>query len=289
MAARLEPLYHDKNCAVVALSDGGVVVGAQIAAALHCVMMLLMVKEINLPSEPDPLAAINQEGGTTYNNMFSEGQLDEFRTEYHSFIEQTKLEKIHEMNRILGAGGIIRKDLLKQHSVILVADGLPTGYSLDAAVDFLKPVKMERLVVATPLAGVSAVDRMHLAADEICCLSVVENYMTTDHYYEDNHLPDHETIIKTIKHTVENWEDITSAGNHAPLIEFETATTLQSTQPKGKVLPEKPVPSFSLGGRGSHLVPLPQKQATQYGWIKSSRVDMPVFRKSGRLRPRNYF
>ena len=198
--------YRYENCAVVALSDGGVIVGAQIAAALHCVLTLLLIEPIDLPGEHAPVAGINQDGGFTYNNMYSTGQLEEFVSEYHGFIEQAKLQKLSEMNRLLGEGGLIRRDLLRGHNVILVSDGLSSGFSLDAAADYLKPIRAERLIMATPIASVPAVDRMHIIADEIHCLSVIDNYMETNHYYEDNDLPSHETIINTIKSVVLNWK-----------------------------------------------------------------------------------
>lgn len=205
LAAQLVPKYRYENCAVVALSDGGVIVAAQIAMQLHCVLTMLLTEQITLPGEPDPVASVNQDGGFVYNNMFSTGQLEEFTGEYHNLIEQEKLEKLHEMNRLLGQSGLIRKDLLRGHNVILVSDGLSSGFSLDAAADYLKPVKSEKIIVAVPIASVPAVDRMHVLADEIYCLSVLENYMTTNHYYRDNALPSHEVIVKTIQDIVLQW------------------------------------------------------------------------------------
>lgn len=198
--------YRYENTAVVALSDGGVIVAAEIATRLHCVLTMLLTEEIHLPGESDPLAVVNQEGGFTYNNMFSAGQLEEFVGEYHNYIEQEKRLKFHSINKLLGAGGLIRPDLLYGHNIILVSDGLNNALSLDAAAQFLKPIKAEKIVVATPLASVPAVDRMHLLADEIMCLSVVENYMNTNHYYDDNKLPPHPELVKTIETIVLNWK-----------------------------------------------------------------------------------
>lgn len=198
--------YRYENTAVVALSDGGVIVAAEIATRLHCVLTMLLTEEIKLPGESDAVAVINQDGGFTFNNMFSTGQLEEFSGEYHSFLEQEKREKFHSINQLLGDGGLIRPDLLYGHNVILVSDGLNSGLSLDAAQQFLKPIKVGKLIVATPLASVPSVDRMHLLADEIVCLSVVENYMNTNHYYEDNTMPPHEELVKTIEKIVLNWK-----------------------------------------------------------------------------------
>ncbi len=206
LAAKLVPKYRYEDCTVVALSDGGVVIGAEIAIQLHCVLTMLLTEEIKIPGERDPLAVVNQNGGFMYNNMFSAGQLEEFASEYHGFIEQEKREKFHNINQLLGEGGLIRRDLLYGHNVILVSDGLNNALSLDAAVEFLKPIKIARLIIATPIASVPAVDRMHLVADEICCLSVLENYMTTNHYYEDNQLPPHKDLVRTIESIVLNWK-----------------------------------------------------------------------------------
>lgn len=204
LAAKLAK-YRYENTAVVALSDGGVIIGAEIAKALHCVLTMLLTEEIKLPGEANAVAVVNQDGGFTYNNMFSAGQIEGFASEYHTFLEQEKEKKFHAINRLLGDGGLIRKDLLYGRNVILVSDGLQNGLSLDAAMDFLKPIRIERLIVATPLASVTAVDRMHLIADEIVCLNVAENLMNIGHYYENNTMPSHEDLVKTIETIVLNW------------------------------------------------------------------------------------
>jgi len=206
LAAKLLPKYRYENTAVVALSDGGVIVGAEIAKRLHCVLTMLLTEEVKLPGEHDPLAVVFQDGGFTYNNMFSAGQLEDFKGEYHSYIEQEKRLKFHSINRLLGQGGVIRKDLLRGHNVILVSDGLKNALSLDAAAEFLKPLKTEAVIIATPIASVPAVDRMHILSDEIICLDVKENYMDTNHYYENNKLPAHDKIIHTIQNIVLAWK-----------------------------------------------------------------------------------
>jgi putative phosphoribosyl transferase len=206
IAAKLVTKYRYENCAVVALSDGAVLIGAEIAKQLHCVLTMLLTEDIKLPGEHDPLAVINQDGQFTFNNMFSTGQLEEFTSEYHNYIEQEKRVKFHAINQLLGEGGLIRRDLLYGHNVILVSDGLKSALSLDAAMEFLKPIKTEKIVVVTPFASVPAVDKMHIIADEIICLNVLENFMTVDHYYDDNKLPPHDKIVETIKNIVLSWK-----------------------------------------------------------------------------------
>lgn len=206
LAAQLAPKYRYENCAVVALSDGGVMVGAQIASELHCVLTMLLSEEIQLPREPQAIAAINQVGQVTYNPEMSSGEVDEMLSEFRGYIEQEKLTKLHKLNELIGSGGVIDKQMLRGHNVILVSDGFKTGFPLEMAATYLKPIATEKLIVAAPLASVAAVDRMHVLADEIYCLSVVGEYMDTPHYYDRQDVPDHKMAVKTIENIVLHWK-----------------------------------------------------------------------------------
>lgn len=205
LASQMVTKYRYENCAVVGLSDGGVVVGAQIAAALHCVLSLLLTEEITLPRELDAIAGIAQDGSLSYNATYSPGELDELIGEYYQYIEQEKLTHIHNLNHILGKGNTVDKRLLAGRNVILVSDGLSSGFAIDLAVSFLRPISIEKIIVATPLASVKAVDRLHIAADEIYCLSVLENYISTDHYYDQYDVPPHEKVVEIIEQITLNW------------------------------------------------------------------------------------
>jgi putative phosphoribosyl transferase len=206
LAAQIAPKYRYENCAIVALNDGGVMVGAQIAKQLHCVLTLMMSAEISLPREPTAIAGITPDGVFSYNHDFSEGEIDEIVGENRGLIEQQKLEKMHNMNQLLGDSGVMNKELLRGNNVILVSDGIKDGFVLDLAYQFLKPIQTEKLIIATPFASVDAVDRMHVMADEIFCLSVIAEYMDTNHYYDVQDVPSHEAVVKTIEKIVLEWE-----------------------------------------------------------------------------------
>jgi len=205
LSAELVEQYRYENCAVVALSDGAVLVGEQIAAALHCVLMMLLTEDIQVPGEGLSFGAVSQNGGFTYNGMFSTGEIEEYAGEFHGYLDEQKREAFQRMNRLLGDGGIIDSDLLRDHVVILVSDGLDNGASIDVAVDFMKPIRIKRLVIATPTASVPAVDRLHILADELHILDVKDNFMGTDHYYNQNTIPSHEETIAKINQIVLNW------------------------------------------------------------------------------------
>lgn len=207
LAEEIAKKYQNQSCAVVALSDGAVMIGAQIAMKLHCVLMMLQTNAIQLPRENAAVGGISVDGSFTYNSAYSPGQIEDFISEYRTFIEQEKMSKMQAMHHGQGSGSLIRKSLLRNHTVILVSDGLSNGFSLDLAQEYLKPIKTRKLVVATPFASVPAVDRMHVIADEIFCLSVLEDYMTTDHYYETQDIPPHESVVKAVEEIVRHWKE----------------------------------------------------------------------------------
>ena len=197
--------FRYENTIVVSLNDGGVQVGQQIAAQLHCALTMLLIEDIQIPGEGESIGTLNQSGRFNYNGMFSAGEIEEYYSEFHGYLEDQKREKMGNINKLLGAGGIVDETMLREHNVILVADGLSNGASLDAAADFLKPLNITRLIIAVPVASVQSVDRMHIIGDELHVLSVTDNYLDTDHYYDTNDVPNHEATVAALNEIVLNW------------------------------------------------------------------------------------
>ncbi|MEO5950448.1 MAG: phosphoribosyltransferase family protein [Candidatus Saccharimonadales bacterium] len=205
LSEQLVEKYRYENCVVVALGDGGVLVGEQIAISLHCLLTLLIIEDIEVPGESTSFGGVSQTGEFTYNDAFSSGEIDEYTSEFHGYLEEKKREAFQKINRLIGDGGVIDYEMLRDHVVILVSDGLDNGASIDVAMDFLKPLRLQRLIIATPLASVPAVDKLHMVADELHILDVKENFMGVDHYYTNNDIPSHEDTIAKINEIVLNW------------------------------------------------------------------------------------
>lgn len=205
LAQELFERYRYENCAVVSLTDGGVLVGEQIAAWLHCVLTLIIVEDIPIPGEGMSFGGVSQSGDFTYNSMLSQGEVDGYVSEFHGYLDEKKREAFQQINRLVGDGGTIDRDLLRDRVIILVSDGFGDDASLDVALEFLKPIRIQKLVVAAPIATVSAVDKLHIAADELHILDVKTNFMGTDHYYDNNEMLSHEETVKRINEMILNW------------------------------------------------------------------------------------
>lgn len=197
--------YRHENTVVVALSDGAVQVGLQIAAELHATMTMMLMETIDVPGEGEQFGNVDQEGDFVYNGMFSPGQIEDYYIEFHGYLEDQKREKMSLINKLVGSEGIVDEAILREHNVILVADGLPNGSSLDTAVEYLKPLHILRVIIAAPIASVAAVDRAHLLGDELHILGVTDNYLDTNHYYEVSNLYNREETLNLLSSYVLKW------------------------------------------------------------------------------------
>jgi Predicted phosphoribosyltransferases len=205
LATRLFEKYRYENCAVLALNDGGVIVGEQIAAQLHCILTMMIIENIEIPGESLSFGGIAQDGTFTYNSEFSQGEIDEYTSEFHGYLEDQKRQAFERVNRLIGDGGVVDRNMLRDRTVILVSDGFADATVLKVALNFLKPIRIQRLIIAAPIASERAIDTLHVAADELHILDVKANYFDTDHYYEENKIPSHEETIDKINKIVFNW------------------------------------------------------------------------------------
>ena len=205
LAQQLFDKYRYEDSVVLALSDGAVLVGEQIAARLHCMLTMLLIEDIEIPGESLSFGGVSQNGGFTYNGMFSAGEIEAYTSEFHGYLNEKRREAFQKINRLLSDGGVISNDMLRDRVVILVVDGVDNGASIDVAMDFLKPIRTQKVVVAAPVATVPAIDKLHVLADELHVLDVKENFMGVNHYYENNDIPSHEDTIAKINQMILNW------------------------------------------------------------------------------------
>ena len=206
LATQMFEKYRFENCVVMALSNGGILVGEQIAARLHCMLTMLVSETIEVPGESINIGAVSQGGNFTFNSEFSQGEIDEYASEFHGYFEDQKRVAFNKINRLIGDGGVLSEDLLKDHVVILVSDGFNDGAVIGTAIDYLKPVRITKLVMAAPVATIPAVDKLHVVADDLYILDVKENFISTDHYYDDNDIPSIEDSLAKINQLILNWQ-----------------------------------------------------------------------------------
>jgi predicted phosphoribosyltransferase len=105
--------------------------------------------------------------------------------EYHAIFETAKSAALHELHANK-ANDPIDPHVFTGKTVIIVNDFANTGTTFHAAIDFLKPIKTEKLVLVTAVARVNAVDAMHLLGDKLLIMHTTDKDFPSEHYFADN-------------------------------------------------------------------------------------------------------
>ena len=205
MADELMPLYRYENTVVVALSEAGLAVGYQIAVNLHTALRRLLMKTIHIDDESIDYATVMPGGIVAINPSLSESEQGYYYGEYAGWLEEQIREGILSIDRLMGADEISPENM-RGYNVILTDDGINNPTKLEAALTWLKPARVDKVVLACPVISVPALDRAHILCDELHILGVAANYISTEHYYEEDDAPDSDMARRMIDVTINNWK-----------------------------------------------------------------------------------
>jgi predicted phosphoribosyltransferase len=183
LAAALAPYRHQRPV-VLALPRGGVVVAAEIAAALAAPLDLIMVRKIGVPFQPElamgavvdgskPLIVRNDD--VIRLTAVSEAEFQE--------ICERELREIERRRRDY-LGGREAVDV-KGRAAIVVDDGIATGATTRAALRATRARDPARLVLAVPVAPTRTLDELRREADDIVCPESYEDFDAIGAFYDD--------------------------------------------------------------------------------------------------------
>jgi putative phosphoribosyl transferase len=175
--------YKDKdNLLVLALPRGGVVPGFEVAKALNAPLDVLIVRKIGFPGQPEfAIGAVAETGAVSMNRSI----VERYNVSGDYIEEETarKKEEIARRVEMYRGGRSIEK--LGGRTVILVDDGVATGATMKAGIAALKKEKIDKLVIALPVAPPSTADELGNMADEVICLETPEDFAAVGGYYYD--------------------------------------------------------------------------------------------------------
>lgn len=168
----LAPEYGDaKDVMVLAIPSGGVPVALKVCEKLKCPMDLIIVRKLQIPGNPEAgFGALTGEGSFFLNNeLLARLRLSGDQIEK----EKTKVGEELEKRNKLFRGGKPFPDLQNKR-VILVDDGLASGYTMMASLFDVRKKGAAVAAVAVPTAPLDSIRRIENAADEIFCANIRE-------------------------------------------------------------------------------------------------------------------
>ena len=176
--------YKEQKPVVLALPRGGVPVAAEIAKALDAPLDLVLVRKIGVPYQPELAmgAVVDGSKPVVVRNEHiieltgvSEADFNTIRDRELAEIERRR--KLYVGDRLHPA--------IKDHTAIVVDDGIATGATTRAALRAIRTREPRKLVLAVPVAPTQTLKELKDESDAVVCLEDHEDFGAIGFFYYD--------------------------------------------------------------------------------------------------------
>ena len=201
LANMIEKRPH-KNSLVLAIPSGGVPVGYCMADQLKIPLDIVVVRKIPVPGNPEAgFGAVALDGTLVLNERL----VDQLGLDQETIRRLAALRLREIKERLEKFRGDRKPADLYEKDLILVDDGLASGYTMLVAVRSLKKHDPRSVTVAVPTAHYEALRLVTSEADEVYCLNVRSGFLfaVADAYVDWYDLDDREVQEYLLK----SWEE----------------------------------------------------------------------------------
>jgi predicted phosphoribosyltransferase len=180
LAAALAKYRKAKDAVVVALPRGGVVLGRVIADDLGLPLDIIVPRKIGAPeNEEYAIGAVTESGHVVW-NAAERARIDDAWAEAE--VSKQKAEAARRLK--VFRAGLPPRDL-KGKTVLLVDDGIATGYTIRAAIETARAESPSRLVVAVPVSPPDSAEAVARMSDEFIALERPDLFLAIGAFYND--------------------------------------------------------------------------------------------------------
>ena len=180
--------YRGTETLVLAIPSGGVPVAAQMSRMLAAEMDIVVVRKLQIPFNPEAgFGAVAADGDVIFNEELLT-HLDLSEDAVNVQIEKA-MAAVKRRERLFRKGKPYPS--LAGRTVIVVDDGLASGYTMLAAIRFLRKRSPNRTIVAVPTGSEKTIRKIMDEVDELVCLNVRSG------------------VSFAVAHAYKNWYDLT--------------------------------------------------------------------------------
>jgi len=181
LAESLEFLRGQEDLLVLTIPRGGVVVGCEVANALHCPIDVFLVRKIGVPANPELAMGAIAGDGTIY---LDQDLIFQLRIPM-SYVKAEQEKQKKEITRRLA---LYRDNCppleIEGRRIVLVDDGVATGSTVEVALRSLRQNNLRELILAVPVAPPATLSRLSRYVDRAVCLRSPELFWAVGSYYE---------------------------------------------------------------------------------------------------------
>ena len=179
LARELSKYKNKKDVIVLGIPRGGVEVAFNIAKTLKVPLSMVVTKKIGHPFESEfAIGAVSPGGHYSINKQY-QAEAGE------GYIKNTIKELTKEINRRYKEYTNEKLPKLKNKIVILVDDGLATGFTMLSAVEYVQSQNPKKIIVAIPVAAQDSFEKVKAAANEVVCLQVPVFFAAVGGFYQN--------------------------------------------------------------------------------------------------------
>lgn len=179
-----EKLLHLKpeDPLLLAVPRGGVAVAVPIARRLDAKLSVLVTRKIGHPLNPEvAIGAVMPDKSAVWDRpAITRLGLTE---EKMAHMVETNYNEIQR--RMRSFTGSDKPPHTTDRTVVLIDDGIATGYTIYAAVEWLKTTHPAKIVIAAPVAPPEVIHNLITEVDEVVCPLQPDDFMAVGMYYED--------------------------------------------------------------------------------------------------------
>jgi putative phosphoribosyl transferase len=190
LLARELRAYANTHAVVLALPRGGVPLGYIIARDLHLPLDVILIKKIGYPQQPEYAV-----GAVSLNSLIVNPRIDLPDT---YFQEQALRIRQQLQERYKRYKQDQEPVAVQNRPVLLVDDGIATGYTILAAAQLLRQSEPAQIILAVPVAAPRSLDKIRPYVDEIICLDAPADFQAVGQFYADFSEVSHEAVIRLL-------------------------------------------------------------------------------------------
>lgn len=179
---------------VLGIPRGGVIVAREVAAALHGDLDVAMAKKIGAPFNPEfAVAAVDPDGRV----VTSPGS--DWATSRGYVIEQAALRR-RELEENLALFRQGRKERpVSGRTVFLVDDGLATGLTAIAAIEYVRRKRPREIILAVPVAPEDTLSALKVLVDDVICPLRPPVFSAVGEWYLSFEQVDDQDVVKALE------------------------------------------------------------------------------------------
>jgi putative phosphoribosyl transferase len=195
LASRLAR-YTALEPVVVGLPRGGLPVAAEVADRLGAPLDIIVVRKIGLPWQPELGIGAVAEGGIRVLNDVLVEEVGIEPIELEAATARERVELARRVHRYRGERSAVPVD---GRVVIVVDDGLATGYTARAAIEAIRRGGARRVILAVPVAPEDSVAAMRGVADEVMVVDTPPRFFAIGDFYEDFAQTSDEEVVSLLE------------------------------------------------------------------------------------------